>query len=100
MEIKSNLPTGPSPLDTSAATETRRTHETRAKHYGAAGVNHPSVSGADNVELSASARLELDRGRRLEALETAVQNGTYQPNAKAIASGIVDTVIFDSTEPK
>ena len=101
MEIKSNLQTGLSPLDTAAATETRRTQEARAHAYGAGRVTeNPAAGDRDQIHLSASAAVEIRRAQRLEALEAAVANGTYAPVAKEIASSLVDETISGSVDSK
>src|SRR5436309_2128050 len=101
MEIKSNLQNALGPLDTSAATDTRRTEAAKSHAHGKARLadDQPNLD-ADQVQLSASASQEAARARKIEALEKAVANGTYHPNAKDIASSLVDTVILESREPK
>ena len=101
MEIKSNLQNVQTSLDSSAATDTRRTEATKSHVHGKSRIaDGRSQFDADHVQLSATASQEVARAQKIEALEKAVASGTYHPKASDIASSLVDNAILDSGEPK
>lgn len=60
-------------------------------------VSKTTANKADKVEISSAAKemqqisqLDSARQKKVEELKQSVQNGTYQPNAKATASSLLN----------
>ena len=50
-----------------------------------------AVQGADKVQISASAQQAEDaaRSERIQELKAQVESGTYNPDMRAVASGLI-----------
>jgi flagellar biosynthesis anti-sigma factor FlgM len=68
---------------------TERTDQTAAQHPGATGKD--AIAGSDQADVSPLARaLSTTDPARIEQLRLAVQSGTYNVSAEAVASSIID----------
>ncbi len=69
---------------------------------GASGIN--DASGTDAVELSSLGRqveaLQADPARenRLERLQAAVREGSYQPDSQALSKALIESALGDGFE--